>query len=124
MKVGTMKTAIIIDDSLYMRTIIRDYLIEFGYVILAESSNGEDGLDLAFEMQPNLIILDNILPDMLGIDMLDVFTKEKLSSKILMISAVGQDSVISKSVEYGASGYIVKPFTKEILKSELDRIFN
>jgi two-component system chemotaxis response regulator CheY len=113
------KNVLIVDDSLYMRTLIKDALTEAGYNVVGEAANGEEAIDLAFELEPDIITLDNILPDMIGIDILKVFKEEALSSKIFMISAVGQDSVISQGLELGALAYIVKPFTSEVLLNTL-----
>lgn len=106
---------LVVDDSLYMRTLIKDALTEGGYTVIGEAANGEEAIDLAFELQPDVITLDNILPDMIGTDILKVFKDEGLPSKVIMISAVGQDSVIQEGLSLGAADYIVKPFTSDKL---------
>jgi two-component system chemotaxis response regulator CheY len=113
------KKVLIVDDSLYMRTLIKDALEEGGYEIVGQAANGEEAIDLAFELQPDIITLDNILPDMIGTDILKVYKDEGLPSKVYMISAIGQDSVISEGMTLGAEDYIVKPFTSEQLVEAL-----
>jgi len=113
------KKVLIVDDSLYMRTLIKDALEEGGYEIVGQAANGEEAIDLAFELQPDIITLDNILPDMIGTDILKVYKDEGLPSKVYMISAVGQDSVIEEGLGLGAEDYIVKPFTSEQLVQAL-----
>lgn len=113
------KNVLIVDDSLYMRTLIKDALSENGFNVVGEAANGEEAIDLAFELTPDIITLDNILPDMIGTDILKVFKEEGLTSKVIMISAVGQDSVISEGLSLGALDYIVKPFTPEKLVTAL-----
>lgn len=113
------KNVLIVDDSLYMRTLIKDALTEGGYNVIGEAANGEEAIDLAFELVPDIITLDNILPDMIGTDILKVFKEEGLSSKVIMISAVGQDSVITEGLSLGALDYLVKPFTQEKLISAI-----
>lgn len=113
------KKVLIVDDSLYMRTLIKDALEEGGYEIVGQAANGEEAIDLAFELQPDIITLDNILPDMIGTDILKVYKDEGLPSKVYMISAVGQDSVIDEGMGLGAEDYIVKPFTSEQLVQAL-----
>ena len=113
------KKVLIVDDSLYMRTLIKDALEEGGYEIVGQAANGEEAIDLAFELQPDIITLDNILPDMIGTDILKVYKDEGLPSKVFMISAVGQDSVIDEGMGLGAEDYIVKPFTSEQLVQAL-----
>ena len=109
------KTVLIVDDSVYMRAQIKSSLVEKGFEVVGEAKDGESAIDMAMETNPDLITLDNILPDMMGLDVLKTLKEGGLESKILMISAVGQDAVIAKSREYGATDYIVKPFTAEKL---------
>ncbi|HET8858720.1 response regulator [Marivirga sp.] len=115
------KKVLIVDDSLYMRTLIKDALEEGGYEIVGQAANGEEAIDLAFELQPDIITLDNILPDMIGTDILKVYKDEGLPSKVYMISAVGQNSVIEEGMSLGAEDYIVKPFTSEQLVQALSK---
>lgn len=109
------KNVLIVDDSLYMRTLIKDALEKGGYKVIGQAANGEEAIDMAFELQPDIITLDNILPDMIGTDILKVYKDEGLSSKVFMISAVGQESVIKEGLALGAKAYVVKPFTSEQL---------
>ena len=115
------KSVLIVDDSLYMRTLIKDALETGGYSIVGQAANGEDAIDLAFELQPDFITLDNILPDMIGTDILKVYKEEGLRSKIIMISAVGQESVVNEGLRLGAKAYIVKPFSNGQLVDALDK---
>jgi two-component system, chemotaxis family, chemotaxis protein CheY len=109
------KRVLIVDDSLYMRTVIKETLSGAGYEVIAQAANGEEAIDLATEMKPDLITLDNILPDMLGLDIIKTLRDEKSSAKIIMISAVSQKSVIDTGMSLGADAYLVKPFTPEQL---------
>lgn len=116
------KRVLIVDDSMYMRTLIKDALSNEGFEVVGEAANGEAAIDLALELKPDLITLDNILPDMIGTDILRVLMDEGLDSKIIMVSAVGQQSVINEGIELGASEYIVKPFTSDDLIQVVNRI--
>lgn len=109
------KSVLIVDDSLYMRTLIKDALEGGGFSIVGQAANGEEAIDMAFELQPDFITLDNILPDMIGTDILKVYKEEGLKSKVVMVSAVGQESVVNEGLRLGASAYIVKPFTSDQL---------
>ena len=115
------KSVLIVDDSLYMRALIKDALESGGYSIVGQAANGEEAIDLAFELQPDFITLDNILPDMIGTDILKVYKDEGLRSKIIMISAVGQESVVSEGLRLGAKAYIVKPFSTVQLVDALNK---
>ena len=105
----------IVDDSLYMRTVIKDALTKAGYEVVGQAANGETAIDMSLELQPDLITLDNILPDMLGLDILKVLKSEDVKSKVIMVSAVGQQTVIEEGKNLGADEYLVKPFTNDQL---------
>jgi two-component system, chemotaxis family, chemotaxis protein CheY len=109
------KNVLIVDDSMYMRTVIKDTLEQNGYRVVGQAANGEEAIDMAFDLQPDIITLDNILPDMIGLDILKVYNAEKLPAKVILISAVGQESVIQEGLSLGAKSYIVKPFTSDQL---------
>jgi len=115
------KSVLIVDDSLYMRTLIKDAVEGHGYQVVGQAANGEEAIDLAFELQPDFITLDNILPDMIGTDILKVYKDEGLRSKIIMISAVGQESVVNEGLRLGAKAYIVKPFSNGQLVEALNK---
>ena len=117
-----MKNVLVVDDSLYMRTVIKDALEKAGYQVVGQAANGEEAIDMALELKPDIITLDNILPDMIGTDILKVYTNEGLLSKVIMISAVGQESVIQEGLTLGAKAYIVKPFTSEQLLQEVSKL--
>jgi len=115
------KSVLIVDDSLFMRVLIKEALEASGFTIVGQAANGEQALELAFELQPEYITLDNVLPDMIGTDILKVYREEGIKSKVIMISAVGQDSVVKDGLSLGASAYIVKPFTKEQLVEVMNK---
>ena len=118
------KKVLIVDDSLYMRSIIKDALEEAGFEVIGQASNGEEAIDLALDSEPDLITLDNILPDMLGLDILKTLKEEELESKIIMISAVGQQSVVDEGMNLGLDSYLVKPFTPEQLTDAINQLCN
>lgn len=119
-----MRKVLIVDDSLYMRTLINSALIGTGrYEVIGQAGTGSQGIELALEHEPDLITMDNILPDMIGIDIVKELRAEGLTSKIIMVSAVGQDDVVEEGRSNGADDYLVKPFTPEILVERVDNLF-
>jgi two-component system chemotaxis response regulator CheY len=116
------KTVLIVDDSMYMRSLIKTTLEAEGFEIIGEADNGETAIDMAVELNPDLITLDNILPDMMGLEILKILKEEKIPSKVIMISAVGQQTVVNKGIELGALEYIRKPFTSEDLIAAVNKL--
>ena len=89
-----------------------DILNKEGYqTILARI--GPEGIKLSREKRPDLIILDLVMPDMNGIEVLREFKKEFPGIPVVMCSAAGLEQVVALALRVGASGYIVKPYDRE-----------
>ncbi len=116
-----MNTVLIVDDSIYSRSTIRNVLSGAGYTIVGEADKGELAIDMASQLMPDLITLDNVMPDMMGFDVLKALKASKVKSKIIFVSAVGQQTVVNKALEIGAVDYLAKPFTEEKLLKVVDR---
>lgn len=118
------KRVLIIDDSMYMRTLISNALVENDYSVIGMAANGETAIEMCLELEPDVITLDNVLPDMLGQDILKILKDEGLKSIVVMVSAVGQQSVVDECMSIGASDYIVKPFTPDELVEKVNKACN
>ena len=108
-----MKRILIVDDSFYMRTMLKNMLSDAGYEIVGEAPNGQTALELAKETTPDLVTLDVILPDNTGLDVLKGIKADQPDMKVIIVSAVGQEVIVNEALEYGAKAYIVKPFSEE-----------
>ena len=108
-----MKRILIVDDSFYMRTMLKNMLADAGYEVVGEAPNGQTALELAKETKPDLITLDVILPDNTGLDVLKGIKADQPDMKVIIVSAVGQEVIVNEAMEYGAKAYIVKPFSEE-----------
>ena len=104
---------LIVDDSFYMRTMLKNMLTDAGYDVVGEAANGQQARDMAAETKPDLITLDVILPDNTGLEVLKDIRQESPDVKIVMCSAVGQEVIVNEALESGASAYIVKPFSED-----------
>lgn len=104
---------LIVDDSFYMRTMLKNMLTDAGYDVVGEAANGQQARDLASDTKPDLITLDVILPDNTGLEVLKDIRQELPDVKIVMCSAVGQEVIVNEALESGASAYIVKPFSED-----------
>jgi len=104
---------LIVDDSFYMRTMLKNMLTDAGYEVVGEAANGQQALEMAAQTNPDLITLDVILPDNTGLDVLKGIRQEQPDVKVVMCSAVGQEVIVNEALESGATAYIVKPFSEE-----------
>lgn len=114
---------LVVDDSPYMRAQISNTLQEAGFNVVGEAENGEQAIDKTFELKPDIITLDNILPDMLGTDVLQIVkSNSNLEAKIIVISGVGVEETIKEVLNMGAVDYIVKPFTPSDLVEAIKNV--
>lgn len=116
-----MKSVLIVDDSRYMRVLIREAIEQGEYNVIGEAATGEEAIDMAIELEPDVITLDNILPDMEGSDILKALNEDGLKSKVILISGVGQEEVIQEGLALGAVDYVTKPFTSEQITTVLGK---
>jgi len=104
---------LIVDDSFYMRTILKNMLSDAGYSIVGEASDGVTAINMAKETNPDLVTLDLILPDNTGLDVLKAIKKDNPRIKVVIVSAVGQEAIVKEALNHGAQSYIVKPFAED-----------
>jgi two-component system chemotaxis response regulator CheY len=115
-------SVLVVDDSAYSRMSVRKVLEKAGYQVVGEAKNGEEALDQIAVLNPDIITLDNILPDMTGLQILQVLQSESIAHNTIMISAVGQQSAIDEAITLGAKAYLIKPFSEEKLLQELSNL--
>jgi CheY-like chemotaxis protein len=109
---------LITEDSKFMRSVLRDILESHGHSII-EAQNGNEALALYEKEQPDLILLDIIMPEVTG---LEVLKKIGGIAKIIVISAVGQEKMIEEAKSLGALDYITKPFDEERVTSTVNKV--
>jgi two-component system chemotaxis response regulator CheY len=116
---------LIVDDFSTMRRIIRNLLGELGFENVEEADDGATAMPLLDSQEFDLLVLDWNMPGVPGIDVLKwVRAHERLSAlPILMVTAEAKREQIVEAAQAGVSGYVVKPFTAETLKSKLEKIF-
>ena len=105
-----MAKILIVDDSQFIRTIMKNILTEGGYTDIIEAGNGQEAVETYKAESPDLILMDIIMPDMDGIEALEQMGTE---ANICMVTAVGQEEMMAKAKELGAKDYITKPFDND-----------
>ena len=108
------KTILIVEDDMGIRVILRDSLISQGYDVVM-AADGIEGLKMAKELKPDLIILDVMLPHMDGLEVCKRIRKEGITSPIMMLTVKDEEVDKVLGLELGADDYVTKPFSlKEI----------
>jgi len=118
-----MAKALVVDDSKTIRSILGRILREFGYEV-CEAGDGKQGLKVmeAEKGAVSLILADWNMPEMNGLEMLKELRRdpELLSVKVIMVTTETEMDHMVQALEAGANEYVMKPFTKEILREKLE----
>ena len=103
----------VVDDALFMRNMLKDIFVRAGYEVVAEAESGENALALYQEHKPDLVTMDIVMPRKSGIEALQEIMAADPVACVVMVSALGQDSLVLEAVESGARDFIVKPFKED-----------
>lgn len=120
---GDKKKIVVADDEPFILSALQDTLSEEFQVFTA--SNGREAVELVGKVNPDLIILDVMMPEMDGLETTRVLKQEKSisSTPIILLTAKGQITDIEKGFKSGADAYIVKPFSPARLIEKVEEIF-
>ncbi|ASW43134.1 response regulator [Clostridium isatidis] len=105
-----MTRVLIVDDASFMRMMIKDILQKNGFEVVAEGSNGVEAVELYKKERPDIVTMDITMPDMDGIEAVKQIRAFDPNAKIIMCSAMGQQSMVMDAIKSGAKDFIVKPF--------------
>lgn len=108
-----MSKILVVDDSSFMRKMLKRILTGAGHEIVGEAENGMEGVELYEELHPDLVTLDITMSDMDGISALKEIRELDSSAKCIMCSAMGQKAMVTEAIREGAMDFIVKPFEPE-----------
>lgn len=115
-----MAKVLVVDDTLFMRTSIRQMLEANGHSVIGEASNGVEAIEKYSKLNPDVVLMDITMPDMNGLDALEKIKEIDPKAKVIMCTAVGQQAMVARAVELGAQQFIVKPFQAERLLAAVD----
>jgi len=114
---------LIVEDSAFMREIYHYSLRELNnFSIVAEAQDGEEAMRLLAEIQPDILILDLVLPKKNGIDVLRDLPTVSAHTKTIVISSLEDENIIAQAKALGAIVYLLKPFTKLQLVTAIEEI--
>ena len=118
---GTKYRVMVVDDSMFVAKQLGQILTSEGYEVVATAVDGKDGLDKYKELAPNidLVTMDITMPRMDGITALEQIMAFDKNAKVVMVSALGKEELVKKSLLLGAKNYIIKPLDR---KKVLERI--
>ncbi len=114
-------TILIADDLSFTRIAQREILRERGYRVVGEARDGIEAVELYQELWPDLVVLDITMPRMNGLDAIERILQVDPQARIVICSALGQQSLIIEAVRAGVKDFIVKPLRAERILSAIEK---
>ena len=120
------KTSIlVVDDNKEFANILRDFLSKYDdFDVVGVAYDGNEAIDLVINLQPDVVVLDIIMPILDGIGVMQKINNAELKRvpEILVLSGVSQDKMIREAMRLGASCFMLKPFELEVLAERIRNI--
>ncbi|MCB2359391.1 response regulator [Clostridium estertheticum] len=117
-----MARVLIVDDAAFMRMMIKDILEKNGFEIVGEASNGLKGLELYKTEKPDIVTMDITMPEMDGIEAVKAIKAFDPAAKVIMCSAMGQQTMVMDAIRAGARDFIVKPFQSDRVLEAIKKV--
>jgi two-component system chemotaxis response regulator CheY len=105
-----MARILVVDDAAFMRKMVTDALTKGGHEVIGEAGNGAEAVEQYQSLKPDLTTLDITMPEKDGLSALKDIMAMDPSAKVIMCSALGQESKVLESIKLGAKDFVVKPF--------------
>jgi response regulator NasT len=107
-------TVLVVEDEALIRLDLAEMLTEEGYVVAGEAGDGEQAVELARQLRPDLVIMDIKMPKVDGIAAAATIVDERIAP-VVMLTAFSQRELITQARDAGAMAYLVKPFARHEL---------
>ncbi len=117
-----MKRVLIVDDAAFMRMSLKRILENNDFEVVGEAENGLVAIKLYKRLQPDIVTMDITMPEMDGVQALKEISKLDSNCKIVMISALGQESYVKEAIINGAKSFIVKPYKEDHVVQTLRKL--
>lgn len=115
---------VIVDDAPFIREAIRNCVESAGMKVIGEASNGDEAIDIVNSLQPDIVIMDLVLPQQNGVQVAAKLMAENPDLKIIACSTESQKDMVLKALHVGCKDFISKPFTSEGLKEKIIAVAN
>jgi two-component system, chemotaxis family, chemotaxis protein CheY len=116
-----MAVILIVDDAEFLRLRISKMLTESGHEVL-EAENGIQAISIYKSEAPDIILMDITMPEMDGLTALREIRAQDPKAKIVMLTALGQESIVLEAIKAGAKDFVVKPFERDRVMSAINKL--
>ncbi len=117
-----MYKILVVDDAGFMRKMVQTHLSGAGYTDFVEAEDGQKAVEQYQAVKPDLVIMDITMPNMDGIQALGEIKKLDPGAKVVMCSAMGQESMVMDAIKLGALDFIVKPFKQDRIVQTVSKL--
>jgi len=117
-----MARILVADDASFMRQMIREIIEAEGHEVCGEASDGIEAVELWKELSPDLCTMDIVMPRRSGIDAVRGIVALDPAARIVLCSALGQETLVNEALQAGAKDFIVKPFKPASVIETLDKV--
>ena len=108
-----MKRLLVVDDAVFMRKMICGVAAEAGWEVVGEAANGLEAIALYDRLRPDLVTMDQVMPEMGGLEALRQIRSEDPDARVVVVTALDQKQALMDSIREGAIDFIVKPFERQ-----------
>ena len=115
-------TVLICDDSAVMRTMLADILENADFEIVGQAETGTQAIEKYKELRPDLVTMDIVMPEMSGVDAVREICKHDPHARVMMCSAIGQQSLVGEAIQAGAKEFVIKPFQPSRVLEAVQRV--
>ena len=119
-----MKKILIVDDTAFMRVLLKQIVQNNGYEVCGEAANGLEAIEKYKELKPDLVTMDITMPEMDGLQALEEIKKIDPAANIIMCTAIDETDRMIRAIELGALEYFIKPFDEERISTMMKMIFD
>jgi two-component system, chemotaxis family, chemotaxis protein CheY len=105
-----MARVLVVDDAAFMRKMVSDALAKGGHEVVGEAADGQEAIERFQELSPDLLTLDITMPEKDGLQALKEIVALDPGARVVMCSALGQESKVLEAIKSGAKDFVVKPF--------------
>jgi two-component system chemotaxis response regulator CheY len=116
-----MAKILIVDDAKFMRTLVKDALVPRGHEIIGEAENGVEAVQLYKKLRPDLVTMDITMREKDGIEAAEEILLFDPNARIIMVTALGQENLLTRAIKIGVKDFVVKPFPPERLQKAADK---
>jgi two-component system chemotaxis response regulator CheY len=116
------RTVLIADDIPFVRKILKEILQEGLFEVVGEASDGNEAVKLYAQLKPDIVTMDIVMPKLGGIEATRKICDMDSDARIVVVSAMNQETMVMDAISAGARDYILKPFSAQDVLNTLNRI--